>query len=349
MPPEYDARVSDDANTSTSAQPLSMREVAALAGVSHQTVSRVINGHPSIRPETRQRVLEVIERVGYRPNHAARALASRRSRRLGVIVDLGVEFGPNATLRAIEQSAREAGYAVSAVTVGKFGDLTADGAVHSLLDQGVEALCVIAPRESAATAARTHAAAIPTLVVSSGADHVGLTAYVDQVHGARAATQHLIDLGHERIVHLAGPLDWLDAQGREQGWRSALKEAGLEVRPPVVGDWTADFGHAWAASWPADVPWTAVFCANDQMALGVIHGLAERGLRVPEDISVVGFDDFPEARHFLPPLTTVRQDFHELGERVVKALVAAIDGQQAPPARIVPELVVRASTAAPRG
>lgn len=325
-----------------------MREVAALAGVSHQTVSRVINGHPSIRPATRDRVLQVIEEVKYRPNSAARALATRRSSRIGVVVDSAIKFGPNATLRAVEESAREAGYSVSSVTVAEDRALSAKLAVDHLLSQGIDALCIIAPRSSSVDLLRARAEGMPTLAVTSARDLSMLTASVDQRRGAELAVEHLLGLGHRDILHVAGPMDWLDARGRERGWRAALEAADIESRPPVVGDWTADFGFAFARDYLDPIDFTAVFCANDQMALGVLHGLSVRGIKVPEDVSIVGFDDLPEARHFRPALTTVRQDFETLGQRTVEALISAIEGGR-PPTRTViePELIVRDSTAAP--
>ena len=331
----------------------SIREVAALAGVSHQTVSRVINDHPGIRPATRERVLQVIEAVNYRPSGVARALATRRSRRIGVVVDGAGQVGPNSTLRAIEDATRELSYSVSAVTIPPDTAHGAGSAVEHLLSHGIDALCIIAPRSSSLDPLLEHARGLPILVVSSGLDPDArpglLTASVDQKHGAELAVEHLIGLGHERILHIAGPADWLDAQGRELGWRSALGRAGLPTPPVVVGDWSADFAYGFARGLPGRPEFTAVLCANDQMALGLLHGLTELGLDVPGDVSVVGFDDLPESRHFHPPLTTIRQDFHALGRGVVRALVDAITGQPAPAASVIePVLVVRSSTAPPR-
>ena len=172
-----------------------------------------------------------------------------------------------------------------------------------------------------------------------------LTASVDQRRGAELAVEHLLGLGHREILHVAGPMDWLDARGRERGWRAALEAADIEPRPFVVGDWTADSGFAVARDSLDPADFTAVFCANDQMALGVLHGLSARGVRVPEDVSIVGFDDLPEARHFRPALTTVRQDFETLGKRTVEAIISAIEGGH-PNVRTViePELIVREST-----
>lgn len=330
-------------------QNLNMRQVAALAGVSHQTVSRVLNEHPSIRPATREKVLRVIEEVNYRPNLAARALATNKSNRIGVLLDSAVEYGPNSTLRAIEHAARATGYSVSSITLG--GDdaaLDPDVAFEHLASQGIDALCVIAPRSSSLDLLRRTAASVPTLVVKAAADDVFLTASVDQELGASLAVSHLIAQGHRDVAHLAGPLDWLDAQGRLRGWQRTLERAGLPIPAPVIGDWTADFAYEVAREPGRLPPCTAVFAGNDQMALGLIHGFAERGVSVPDDISVIGFDDLPEAKHFLPPLTTIRQDFGELGARGMEMLLAALAGDE--PLRrtlIAPELVVRSSTAPP--
>ena len=325
-----------------------MRKVAELAGVSHQTVSRVLNDHPSIRPATRERVLKVIRETNYRPNSAASALATSKSNRIGVLVDSAVEYGPNSTLQAIESAARAAGYAVSSVTVAADRSLDPRVALEHLILQGIDALCVIAPRSSSLDLVRDATAGIPTLVVKAAPDDVFLTTSVDQELGALLAVQHLIDLGHTRIAHVAGPLDWLDARGRQQGWKSALRNAGLEELPVVVGDWTSDTGYEIARSGALPTGCTAVFAGNDQMALGIVHGLSERGVSVPEDVSIVGFDDLPDAKHFLPPLTTIRQDFQSLGERSLAVLAAVIEGRDIERRTIIaPEIVVRASTAPP--
>jgi DNA-binding LacI/PurR family transcriptional regulator len=322
--------------------------VAALAGVSHQTVSRVLNDHPSIRPATRERVLRVIEEVGYRPNSAARALATAKSNRIGVLVDSAVEYGPNSTLRGIEYAARATGYSVASVTIGADSTLDPAVALGHLMAQGVDALCLIAPRQSSLASVRDATLGIPTLVVTAAADDTFLTASVDQERGASLAVRHLIDLGHRHIAHVAGPLDWLDAQGRQRAWLAELEAAGLDVPEMVVGDWTADFAYDLARRPSVLDECTAVFAANDQMALGLIHGLADRGIDVPGRLSIVGFDDLPEAKHFLPPLTTVRQDFRALGERSVDVLLAELGGDEHTRRAVIePELIVRRSSAPP--
>ena len=326
-----------------------IRQVAALAGVSHQTVSRVLNGHASIRPATRDRVLEAIEELDYRPNSAARALATSRTNRIGVIVDAAVEYGPNSTLRGLERAARAVGYSVTSATVGDDDPLGPSVAFEHLMSQGIDALCVIAPRSSSLDRLRRSSLHMPALVVKAAQDDTFLTVSVDQELGAALAVRHLIDLGHRRIAHVAGPLDWLDAAARHRAWRKEIKSAGLDELDAVVGDWTAGFGYE-VAHHPGRLPdCTAIFAANDQIALGLIHGFAERGIRVPDDVSIVGFDDLPESKHFLPPLTTVRQDFRALGERSVEVLRAALEGSGLDRRSIIaPLLIVRESTAPPR-
>src|SRR5918993_1459432 len=256
------------------------------------TVSRVLNDHPNIRESTRERVLQAIDEMNYTRSSIARALATRRAMRIGVLVDSPVQWGPNSTLRAIESAAREAGYAISAFSISDDEESRIDTGVVELVTQGVDALCVIAPRASSLDMLRQQSTGLPTLVIKAEPDAEMHTAAVDQRAGAMAAVMHLIELGHRSIVHLSGPLDWYDARAREQGWRDALADAGLTIAPPVVGDWTSDYGYNFGKTYDfADA--TAVFAANDQMALGLVHGLSERGLRVPDDISVVGFDDLP--------------------------------------------------------
>ena len=324
-----------------------MADVARLAGVSQQTVSRVLNGSPHVRADTRLRVEEAVRKLGYRPNRVARALVTGRSRTLGVVSFDTTQFGPASTLAGIERAAHDAGYSVS---IASLASLTA-GALHSaidrLCDQGVDGVLAIAPQESAARALHHLPAELPVVATEAGTqDGVPLVA-VDQREGASAATAHLLALGHPTVWHVCGPSDWLEAQDRVEGWRETLAEAGARAPALLRGDWSARSSYALARRLPADA--TAVFAGNDQMALGVLRALHELGRRVPEDVSVVGFDDIPEAAYFTPPLTTVRQRFDEVGRRAVIALLEQIDGAARTGARttIAPELVVRASTAAP--
>lgn len=328
----------------------SIYDVAKQAGVSHMTVSRVLNGHPNIRESTRERVLKAIEEMNYTRSSIARALATRRAMRIGVLVDSPLQYGPNSTVRALESAARDVGYAISAFSISDDDGSSLDAGVAELDRQGVDALCVIAPRASSLDVLRQQGTGVPTIVITSEPDPTWHCVAVNQRSGARLAVTHLIGLGHTSIAHLAGPLDWYDAREREQGWHDALAEAGLPIVPAAHGDWTSDCGYEYGRTRDFDGV-TAVFASNDQMALGLVHGLAERGIRVPDDISVIGFDDVPDARHFLPPLTTVRQDFAALGALALRHVVAAIDGGDDGETRnvIEPTLVVRSSTAPRRG
>lgn len=324
----------------------SIYDVAREAGVSHMTVSRVLNDHPNIRASTKKRVLDAIRVTNYTPSSIARALAMQRAMRIGVIVDSPVQYGPNSTLRALENAAREHGYLVSSVSFSSNDDEDhVENGIVELVTQGIDGICVIAPRLSSLDTVRRKAPGLPTVVVQPEPIEGIHTVSVDQRAGAEAAVQHLIDLGHQEIVHLAGPLDWHDSRVRAEAYRTTMEQANLSVRDPLIGDWSSDSGYEFGKEYPLDGA-TAIFASNDQMALGLIHGLLERGLDVPQDVSIVGFDDLPDSRHFLPPLTTVRQNFTGLGVRIIELLVAAIDGTAGPYAQelIAPELMTRSSS-----
>ncbi|HEY0618040.1 MAG TPA: LacI family DNA-binding transcriptional regulator [Kribbella sp.] len=329
-----------------------MADVAQLAGVSHQTVSRVLNHHPNVRGETRERVLAAIDKLGYRRNFAARALVTRQTRTLGVVSFDTTLYGPASTIYGIEQAARAAGYFVSIVSLKT---LTAAGvleAIGFLTDQGVDGIVVVAPQRSSARALAALTTNLPTVAVEGGRAGGVPAVSVDQVNGARQAVEHLLELGHETVWHVSGPTDWLEAEGRLKGWRKALTAAGRPIPEPIVGDWSPRSGYE-AGQLLADQPdLTAVFVANDQMALGLLRAFAERRILVPEEVSVVGFDDIPEAEFFPPPLTTIHQDFGEVGRRSIEILLRRIEsGDDGGYERVVvpASLVARASSGqAPR-
>jgi DNA-binding LacI/PurR family transcriptional regulator len=327
-----------------------MADVARLAGVSHQTVSRVINDSAHVRPETRRRVLAAMRTLDYRPNPAARALVTGRSRTLGVVSFDTTLYGPASTLFAIEQAAHAAGYFITIVSLLAMDRAAVLGAVDRLRVQGVDGILVITPQEGAAEAVANLPAAVPVVAVEAGPPGSVPVVAVDQFAGAVSATQLLLDLGHRTVWHLAGPRDFLEAQQRVEGWRATLEAAGVEAPPVVSGDWSPRSGYEVGRRLAEDPEVTAVFVANDQMALGVLRALHERGRSIPREISVVGFDDIPEAQYFTPPLTTVRQDFGEMGRSSLRLLLDLMRNDQ-PPTRltIAPELVVRRSTAPPPG
>ncbi|MFE4950071.1 LacI family DNA-binding transcriptional regulator [Leifsonia sp. NPDC056665] len=322
-----------------------VREVAAAAGVSRQTVSRVLNDHPSIRPETRERVLAAMADLNFRPNRAARMLTTARSRTIGVLASSASSlFGPASSIDAVERAARDAGYFVTVAHAASLDPADLGAAVDHLGAQSVEGVIVIAPQRAVQEAMTALSLAVPSVTLHGAGVAGDDGVFVDQVEGARLATRHLLARGHTRIAHLSGPGDWSEARARRDGYLAELAAAG---RDPVVsreGDWTAASGAAIGAELLDDPELTAVFSSNDQMALGLLHAARERGRRVPEDLAVVGFDDIPEAAYFAPPLTTVRQDFAELGRRGVARLVALIEGRElAFDAPVAPVLVVRDS------
>lgn len=332
----------------------SMADVAQVAGVSHQTVSRVLNDHPNVRPATRAAVLSAIEQLGYRRNSAARALVTRRSGVLGVVTTGSALFGPSSTLLGIELAAREHGYVVTVATVTSFEPATMSGTVEQFLEQRVEGIIVVAPQVDATRAILELGAPVPIVMVSSshvdarGADASPVRSVgVDQVAGGRLATEHLLGLGHRDVLHVAGPQDWFDARARLVGWRAALDASPGSSGELVQGDWTADVGYELGLRLVREGLPSAVFAANDQIALGMLRAFWERGVVVPRDVSLVGFDDVAGADHFIPPLTTVRQDFQALGRRALAVTDAMVGGGEPDTSPLVPELVVRASTAPP--
>ena len=325
-----------------------MADVARLAGVSSQTVSRVVNDQGSISPATRRRVEEAVRQLGYRPNTAARALATTRSATIGVIGTEGGLWGPGTVHRSVESAARRSGYAVSSVSLETVSREELAEAVEHLLDRRVEGVIMIAGFDEALDLARHQDVGVPFVVV------VGDTGDVTSGHrgtdtaqfeAGRAAVRHLIGLGHVEVAHVTGPPNWVEAREREAGWRAAMAEAGLRPAEPVPGDWSVASGYRAGQRIAAAGVATAVFAANDEMAVGVLRALAEAGLRVPADVSLVGFDDIPLSEYLVPPLTTVHQDLRAAGRRAVRALEAAMAGLAPEGAGPAPELVVRASTA----
>lgn len=324
---------------------VSMREVALQAGVSGQTVSRVVNGSPRVDPATRARVEAAMAQLGYRPHRAARALRTGRTHTIGLVVSTLASVGNSRMLQAVADAAAPRGYALTVATAGDAAGLAE--AFDRLREQGVDGAIVL--NEATAAARRTPApAGLALVVVDSPADDRFTVVQSDHAFGARAATEHLIALGHPTVWHLAGPEGSYAAAERERGWRAALEGAGLVAPPVARGDWTAASGHEAGAALAARPDVSAVFVANDQMSLGVLRALAEAGRPVPADVSVVGFDDIADAADYLPPLTTVRQDFDMLGERAVDALIDAIDGGAAATVLVPTWLIGRASSGRPQ-
>jgi DNA-binding LacI/PurR family transcriptional regulator len=323
----------------------SLTDVAELAGVSHMTVSRVVNETGPVRAETRARVLAAIQKLDYRPNSAARALVTGKTGILGVVALDSTLYGPASTLYGIEKAAREAGYSITISSVSSPQRSSIADAVENLRRQAVEGIVVIAPHVAAGKALEYAPRDVP-LVAVGGGDHAPIPVIaVDQYDGARRVTEHLLALGHRTVWHVAGPADWLEARDRERGWQETLQRQGVTPPEVVRGDWSARSGYEAGKVLAGRKDLTAVFVANDQMALGLLRAFTEAGIGVPRDVHVAGFDDVPEAAYFGPPLTTVRQDFIEVGRRTFRLLAERIDGQQTRSRDLVPaELIVRDST-----
>lgn len=330
-------------------RPPTMADVARLAGVSQQTVSRVLADHPNVRSETREDVQKAIAELGYRRNSSARALATRRTRTVGVVAYNTTLFGPASTLVALEEAARADGYMVSTVSLRFMTRESLSGALEHLSSGGVEGVVVITPERGMVAALAELRYPFPVVTVEGGHDLDIPSVSVDQNLGGRLATGHLLANGHRTVWHVAGPQDWLEAEARTAGWQASLEAADAEIPPVVYGDWSPLSGYRAGqelAGW-AERGLTSVFVANDQMALGVLRAFREAGIRTPQDVAVVGFDDIPEAEFFSPSLTTVRQDFSEVGRRCIALLLDRIEGDEpdrTPQVVIKPQLIVRGST-----
>ncbi len=329
-----------------------LTDVARIAGVSTMTVSRVINGHAKVAPDTRDRVHAAMTSLDYRPNMLARGLASGRSHSIGVLTVDTTLYGPRAALRGIELAARDRGYTV---TIAHLSDpnrtAVAQGATL-LRTRSSDGVILLQPliSEVEADAGPPPVDLPPMVAIHAGTPGNYPAVSVDQRAGARIATEHLLGLGHRTVWHISGPELWYEGIERVVGWHEALLHARAEVPPVVHGDWSAASGYAAAREVLSHPEVTAIFVGNDSMALGTLHAMHELGLRCPEDVSLVGFDDYPEAEFFSPGLTTIRQDFDEIGRLSVGLLLDMIETGSAPTQHLVlePELVVRASTASPR-
>jgi DNA-binding LacI/PurR family transcriptional regulator len=324
-----------------------MMDVARMAGVSHQTVSRVLNDEGRVSEQTRLKVRAAIAQLGYRPDRTARALVTGSSGVIGVVAPNTVLYGPAAMLSAFEQAAAESGFAVNVASVRTIDESSVAKAIDRHLDQRVAGLVVIAP---VAGAPAEVPAGVPLVVIDGDPERASTLVTVDQVAGARAATEHLLSKGHSTVWHIAGPPAWFDAAGRVRGWEEALGAAGAELPPMLTGDWSAESGYRNGKLLARMPEVTAVFAANDTMALGLLRALSESGRRVPGDVSIVGFDDVPQAAYFMPPLTTVRPDFAAVARAGIDMLVAqfASDTRDPETRRVIaPELVIRDSVAPP--
>ncbi len=334
---------------------VTVKDVAQAAGVSTQTVSRVMNKFPSISEHTRLKVEAAVEQLGYRPSMLARSLIQQRSYTLGVVT-FGLKYtGPSRTLNGIADKADELGYMLLMKKLDHFNTDGVDEVIDSLLARQVDGIIWDVP-EVDENRAWTHGiGSLPVPIVflamepKAGYSVVSMDSYL----GAQMATQHLLEQGCQQIGHISGPLDWWEARLRLQGWRETLEEAGMQVsdRQWESGNWSSASGAVAAEKLLARFPeMDGVFVANDQMALSILREACRRGIQVPEQLAVVGFDGIPESAYFYPSLTTISQDPQALGGQAVENLVEMIQVRQkgetvvAPSFLIQPTLMVRESS-----
>ncbi|MFI7454781.1 LacI family DNA-binding transcriptional regulator [Nonomuraea sp. NPDC049714] len=332
-------------------QRVSMADVAKLAGVSSQTVSRVANGHAGVIGTTREQVLAAMRELGYRPNSAARALRYGQFNTIGVILFSLASTGNSRTVEAIATHAASEGYAITLIPIDVPTQDNVLGAFTRMGELAVDAVIVIMEVHLLDAGTVTLPPGVHVVVVDSDAGDRYSVVDTDQAEGTRLAVRHLLDLGHRTVWHVTGPRTSFASQRRAQAWRLELEQDGRTVPPPLHGDWSAESGYTAGLTLADRTDCTAVFASNDQMALGLLRAFHERGRAVPAEISVVGFDDIPDAACFVPPLTTVHQDFAEVGRRCVQGALRQIreGGSNGPGTDLVPtRLVVRASTAPPR-
>jgi len=327
----------------------SIGDVARLAGVSAQTVSRVSTGAQNVRPATRMRVQEAMSKLGYVPNRAARALRSGAFGALGIITQRLERTGDALTTAAVVSSAQERGYATTLLEVRNpdSGELR-DASVR-LSHLAVDGLIII--RAGHAThRSLTLPPALPVAVSDSRLVGHYSSVVANQIGGTQEAVRHLLGLGHRTVHHIAGAADSQPAVVRSATWRRCLNEHGIVPPEPLQGDWTARSGYQAGQRLAADPDVTAVYCANDEMAFGLMRALHEAGRRVPDDVSVIGFDGIALSEFSSPPLTTIRQDFTRIGTELVRLVAEQLDGTATgTPSRVVvpTELLVRGTTAPP--
>lgn len=327
----------------------SIADVAKEAGVSAQTVSRVSNGLTNVEEGTRKKVEVAMKALGYRPNRAARALKSGQFKSIGVIMFTLSSFGNMKTLDAIVSAASDAGYSISLIPMPDPSSSKFPGAYNRLREQQVDGVIIVFDARLNDQTEISLAKDLPTVVIDSSPNSDYVMVDTDQESGAEQATQHLLELGHANVWHIAGPKESFSASHRADAWSRTLQEAGIEPPEVIHGDWSTESGYQIGLELGARPEVSAIFAANDHMALGAMRALHELGRRIPEDVSIVGFDDLEEAPSFWPPLTTVHQNFQSVGKLSMEALFELITGNSEPaPAQKVPtHLVVRKSTSAP--
>lgn len=328
--------------------PVTLFDVAARAQVSHQTVSRVINGKKGASPETRERVLQAIAELNYKPNVAARNLASRRSNLIGLITHATNYAGPANIVTLVDQMALKQGYRVLLASLSSVTPKILTNAIGQLVAHGVEGVLVNIPEIYDKAIMEGIPVDLPIVLMDAMADGYASSVMIDHRIGSSLAAEHLISLGHRHIAHIGGLSTWWSGKLRKEGWLDVLKRHDCELGPYIEEEWTSEGGFRAATRLLRDHRgfFTAILAGNDEIALGAISALKSEGLSVPEDISIVGFDDVPSSRYFDPPLTSVRFDFNSLTKRSLTRLFNIIHKKNEPRDHemIQTELILRNST-----
>jgi DNA-binding LacI/PurR family transcriptional regulator len=306
---------------------------------------------PEVSASTRARVQQVLTEVGFRPNMTARQLASKRSTTVGLVTFATSFYGPSQIMVNSERAAKELGLSFMFSGIAEYSTEYIRRAVNELCAHQVCGILIHLPWELDLRELHDVCRNVPLVAADSDFGFECPSVFIDQELGSREATRHLLRLGHRKIAHLRGPIPWRAAKLRHIGWKKELKAARLPLGPLVSGDWTAESGFEAARKLISDHwgKFTAVVVANDQMALGAIRAFEENSIHIPQKISLVGFDDIPEAAFFRPPLSTIRQDFGALGRLSVQCLMEQVDPSlKAVPTRTIqPFLIERQSTARP--
>lgn len=338
------------AGASVPAKAATIYDVAQAAGVSHQTVSRFLKGFEGIRPETREKVVRALDELGYRPNLTARSLKSGRSHRIGALTDDISNVGPRRVAEGASAAAREAGYVLDLVSLDVRNPRAIEESLELITQHDLAGVLALSSTDAMTHAFETTEFRAPVYIDVEADDAVsGHPSDLTSV-GLPALITHLAGLGHRSLVHIAGPAAWSAARNRVLAYDAAVEDQGLRSVGVLQGDWSARSGYQAVAELDRLPEATAFVAANDQMALGAMLALKERGCRIPEDVSVVGIDDIPESAFFDPPLTTLRIDFEAQGRASVLKLIARIEGAEIRPIDVPPpQLVIRRSSGAAPG
>lgn len=333
-------------------QKVTIKDIARICNVSTQTISRVINKRPDVSPDTRRIVEKAIEEMGYKPSALARSLVQQRSYTIGVILS-GLRYvGISLILNGITEECEQSHYALFVEELPRFDTPTIVPVIESLMAHQVEGIIFAAPELNEnvkIVQSQLPATRPPIIFLKCQPNPNYITIGIDNYGGARKAVEHLLSVGRRHIGMIAGPLEWLEARQRKQGWEDGLKSVGIDITPTkwAMGNWSSASGESALAELLQKYPvMNAVFVSNDQMALGALHYCHTNGIRVPEDLAIIGFDNLAESPYFTPSLTTITNPLRELGILAVKTLLAQIDGHTEPESFVTlqTDLLIRGST-----